>query len=442
MTKNTFKIDDNLYKKLIKLPTGYYRLKVNDGSYIIDSHVGTIKIGNTNNIKLRKKDDKIVLHKGGSPLKVKKDGKEEDFVIQQEDIIGKNKDQIIKVLEEKESIDVALKSENEGYPYFSIGLSLYSPGQLLLNGALNSINFYDESDPILQNIKKETGGLYFTIKDDSSNHSKTIHISDKDGNHLPEYDDYQYEYKQGPYDILTIDEIIESLINTNNVQQKFTLQKGKELSEDIYEANICLNDKLVATLPNIGYYMLNNQLVMRNHVTKKQIVIPEDFHYLKVVRCNNNDDYKLALCNFLGNEFFEYKKYDPQYSDVPDEYQHISLNYMKKEYNPKFCRLLNHQPSFFLTKGITYSDSPDHYSADIFELTNNGKGRKIFTLIDEFGYFNKAGKFKHRDYHKEMEYRVYDNSQIDQEYKVTGVNSEFFLIEDKDLTLHTIPELL
>ncbi|MFP3023376.1 MAG: hypothetical protein ACEY3K_10960 [Wolbachia sp.] len=439
MGQYTLKVDskDPLYKKLIKLPIEYYRLKQDNNSYTIDSHIGTAEFGNISDIKLQKKGDEIALCKEDSVLKLQNG---EDFIIKKEDIIGENKNDIIQKLISGEEVLISAEYI-AGSPNFGIGLSFYNPDEDSLTGVLKFINFYDKSDPTLQKIKKEKGGLYFTVEDDNTDHSKTIHISDKDGNHLPEYDDYRYEYKQGPYDVLTIDEIIESLINTNNVQQKFTLQKGKELSEDTYEANICLNDKLVATLPNIGYYMLNNQLVMRNHVTKEQVVIPEDFHYLKVVRCNNNDDYKLALCNFLGNEFFEYKKYDPQYSDVPDEYRHVSLNYIKEEHNPKFCRLLKHQPSFFITKGITYSDSPDHYSADIFELTNNGKGRKIATLIDEFGYFNKVGKFKYRDYHKEMEYRVYDNSQIDQEYKVTGVNSEFFLIEDKDLTLHTIPEL-
>ncbi|QIT35722.1 hypothetical protein [Wolbachia endosymbiont of Brugia pahangi] len=71
------------------------------------------------------------------------------------------------------------------------------------------------------------------------------------------------------------------------------MQKGKELSSDVYEANIVLNDKTMATLPKIGYHMLNDQLVMYNHVTEEKVVISRDFHFLKAVKFG--DDYKLTF---------------------------------------------------------------------------------------------------------------------------------------------------
>ncbi|WP_411131776.1 hypothetical protein [Wolbachia endosymbiont of Tettigetta isshikii] len=166
--------------------------------------------------------------------------------------------------------------------------------------------------------------------------------------------------------------------NANNAKQKFTLQKGEKLLDDVYEANIISNNKTMATLPKIGYYMLNDQLVVRNHVTKEKVVIPEDFHFLKVVKFYN-DDYKLTFCNVLGNEFFEYKKYDPQYSNVSDEYKFISLNYVKKEYNHNLSELFGHRPSFLITEGLAEPGSPGHYQADVFELTNNKKGCKLKT---------------------------------------------------------------
>ncbi|MGL9732067.1 MAG: hypothetical protein ACR5KX_04785 [Wolbachia sp.] len=67
--------------------------------------------------------------------------------------------------------------------------------------------------------------------------------------------------------------------NANNAKQKFTLQKGEKLLDDTYEANIVSDDKTIATLPKIGYYMLNDQLVVRNHVAKEEVAIPRDFHY-------------------------------------------------------------------------------------------------------------------------------------------------------------------
>jgi len=46
MGQYTFRIDneDPLYKKLIKLPTAYYRLKKNDNVDIINSHIGTAEV--------------------------------------------------------------------------------------------------------------------------------------------------------------------------------------------------------------------------------------------------------------------------------------------------------------------------------------------------------------------------------------------------------------
>ncbi|MDG7056935.1 MAG: collagen-like protein [Wolbachia endosymbiont of Penenirmus auritus] len=235
--------------------------------------------------------------------------------------------------------------------------------------------------------------------------------------------------------------IVKRLTDANNAKQKFTLQKGEKLLDDVYEANVVLNGKNMATLLKIGYYMLNDQLVMHNHVTKEKVVIPEDFHFLKVVKLYN-DDYKLTFCNVLGNEFFEYKKYDPQYSNVSDEYKFISLNYAKKEYHPNLSELFGHRPSFFITEGPAEPGSPGHYQADVFELTNNKKGRKIATLIGKFCYLNENDQFKCCNYHKGMECRIYDTSEINQEYRITDANSKFSLPGYDDVILHTIPELI
>ncbi|QCB61643.1 hypothetical protein EJB10_02370 [Wolbachia endosymbiont of Brugia malayi] len=89
-----------------------------------------------------------------------------------------------------------------------------------------------------------------------------------------------------------------------------------------------MNDKTMATLPKIGYHMLNDQLVMHNHVTEEKVVISRDFHFLKAVKFS--DDYKLTFYNALGNEFFEYKKYDLQYSNISDKNKFIGLNCAKK----------------------------------------------------------------------------------------------------------------
>ncbi|WP_168455944.1 hypothetical protein [Wolbachia endosymbiont of Ctenocephalides felis wCfeJ] len=231
----------------------------------------------------------------------------------------------------------------------------------------------------------------------------------------------------------------------DSLKPKFTLQEGKELSQGIYEAKVILDDKVIATLPKIGYYMLDDQLVMHNYATQEKVVIPEEFHYLKVVRLGSgfgNDNYKLTFCNTMGNEFFEYKKYDPEYSRVPDEYKFISLSHAKKEYNPNLSELISHRP-LFLIAGELAEQGSDKYEAAVFELTRNGKGKKMATLIDEFGYFNQNGEFMHCNYHEETKCRSYTPTpaKIDEKYQVTDADSEFYLAEYGNIAVHAIPEL-
>ncbi|HCE59478.1 MAG TPA: hypothetical protein DEQ74_01425 [Wolbachia sp.] len=430
MEQYTFKVDskDPLYKKLIKLPTAYYRLKGNSDKYAIESYIGTVEVRNISDVELQKRNDKIVLCKGDLVLKLQNG---EDFVIEQEAIIGENKNSILDELE-TEKANITL--QNIGNVLYSgINLSLYKPGNSLLTGSLNFINFYDENDIASKEIKEKTDGFYLTIKGSDTDCLRTVYISDKNGNRLSKYSDYQYQYKPDIAELETID----SLIKASNTKQKFTLQKGKELSDNIYEANIVLNDNPMATLQKIGYYMLNDQLVIRNHVTKEEIVIPRDFHYLKVAKCNNSN-YKLTFCNFLGNEFFEYKRYDPQYSHVSDEYKFISLNCAEKIYNTNFAWLHDNQPLFFLTEEFVEPDFPDHYSVAVYELVNGKKGRQIVTLVDEFGYFNKNGQFKYHNYYTGTKYTCNPCREMSIEKKCTVIyeNSEFYSVENDNIILH------
>ncbi|WP_264704491.1 hypothetical protein [Wolbachia endosymbiont (group B) of Apotomis betuletana] len=439
MEKHIFKIDDKnpLYKKLIKLPTAYYIVKENGNVNTVSSHIGTVEVGNINDLKLKEQGDEIVLFTNNSPLKLNGT----DFIIEQKAIIGENQENIIKQLKLVEEALISRKYIKDSNN-FVIELIMSDDDGNNFIGMLNFINFNDENDPVLQKIQEEKGGLYFTIEGDY------IYISDEEGKCLPVCEDgscYKYQYTKNEHDILEISEIstiIKNLTKTEQCSapakagQNFTLQKGKELSDNIYQADIMLNGKLVATLPKIGYCMLDDQLVIHNHVTEEEIKIPRDFHYLKVVKSSSNDDYQLTFCNFLGNEFFEHKKYDSQYSNIPDKYQYISLNCMKKEYKPNFCKLLNDKPSFFIAKGTTNQDSSGHCPADVFELTKSGKGKKMATLIDQFGVFNKEGKFQYCDYHTKADYDVYDSYKINKEYKTT----DEFLFND-DIVLYTIPEL-
>ncbi|WP_241654190.1 hypothetical protein [Wolbachia endosymbiont of Laodelphax striatellus] len=392
MEKHIFKIEDKnpLYKKLIKLPAEYYIL--NKNSKVIHSHIGPIKVENINGLKLRKQGDKISLYEGNLPLQAERSDEsgnsiKEDLIVEQEAIISTNRNYIIEKLESK-PILISLYNIKDS-PDFGLKLSGRD-----ITGVLNFINFNDENDPVLEKIKEEKSGLYFTIEGDY------IYISDEEGKCLPVCEDgscYKYQYTKNEHDILEISEvstIIKNLTKTKECSilettessikagQSLTFQQEEKLSEyDMYEVE---NGECISTLPKIVYHMFNNEFLIHNYTTKeKEVEIPRDFHYLKVVQSSSNDDYQLTFCNFLGNEFFEHKKYDPQYSNVSDEYKYISLNCMRKEYKPNFCKLLNHKPSFFITEGTANSNCPCHYSADIYELTSSGKGRKMATLIDQ-----------------------------------------------------------
>lgn len=395
MKKYTFEIDDknSLYKKIIGLPTSYYKLKHNNNKYTIHSHVGTIELGdNSGGLKLKKRGDKIFLYRGDSPLKVhNKNGEVKDLVIEQGDVISERKSDILEAVKTKE-ISILLK-EGGGTSEFALGLFYLNDDVSTLTGMLSFIDFYNEGDQELQKIKEEKGRLYFTIEGDS------IFLSDENGTCLPVCKDgscYKYQYTKDEHgvEISEVLEAIKGLTNTKKCSisettessikagQSLTLQQEEKLSkDDTYEAE---DGKCISTLPKIVYHMFNNEFLMHNHTTKeKEVEIPRDFHYLKVVQSSSNDDYQLTFCNFLGNEFFEHKKYDPQYSNVSDEYKYISLNCMRKEYKPNFCKLLNHKPSFLITEGTANPNCPCHYSAEIYELTSSGKGRKMATLIDQ-----------------------------------------------------------
>ncbi|NSX83956.1 hypothetical protein GOM44_07675 [Wolbachia endosymbiont of Atemnus politus] len=77
----------------------------------------------------------------------------------------------------------------------------------------------------------------------------------------------------------------------------------------------------------------------------------------------------------------------------------------------------------------------------MFELTRDGKSKKMATLIDEFGYFDQNDMLVHCNYHKRTECCTYNPTEVDKEFQVTDVDSEFYLTGHNNITLHTIPEI-
>ncbi|MGL9726033.1 MAG: hypothetical protein ACR5KV_05295 [Wolbachia sp.] len=72
--------------------------------------------------------------------------------------------------------------------------------------------------------KKRSRWILFSVEGNDKDCSRVVYISDKNGNRLTKYDDYEYKYKPDTAEL----EIIDSLIKA---EQKFTLQKGQELSD-------------------------------------------------------------------------------------------------------------------------------------------------------------------------------------------------------------------
>ncbi|MGL9759482.1 MAG: hypothetical protein ACR5LA_12400 [Wolbachia sp.] len=192
MEQHILRIDDKdlLYKKLIKLPTTYYTLEKNGNVCTVHSHGGTVEVGDINDLKLQKQGDEIVLCTGDSPLKLNC----KDFVIEQKAITGKNQENIIKQLKSGKEALISRKDIKNSKD-FAIEFIIGDDDGTELTGMLSFINFNDENDPVLQNIKKETGGLYFTIKENDTDCSRTVYISDQNGNRLTKYNGYQYQYK-------------------------------------------------------------------------------------------------------------------------------------------------------------------------------------------------------------------------------------------------------
>lgn len=175
---------------------------------------------------------------------------------------------------------------------------------------------------------------------------------------------------------------------------------------NVQEANIELEGVgVIATFLEIGYFIKNDELYIRNHIIGNNTLIPKDFHFLKVVE-DDLDSYKLAFCNNLGNLFFNYKKYDKEYANLPEEHKLIDLKYLKNAINIDLSKYFyhTHTPSFIIKGGELEGQSLENYKTDIYEIARN---KKIGTLIDEFGYF-EGNLFHYIDHHQGYNHHFQD----------------------------------
>ncbi|WP_341810868.1 ankyrin repeat domain-containing protein [Wolbachia endosymbiont (group B) of Chesias legatella] len=174
--------------------------------------------------------------------------------------------------------------------------------------------------------------------------------------------------------------------NNTQASMSFKIVKGENYG-DISSTKVS-NEKNndVGNFSSIGYFFQDNELYIRNYFTDRNIKIPQEFSFLRVVR-DDDGELKLALCNSLGNLLSEYKKYDSEYRELPDfvENSHICLQ-----------------------KGRTLNLSYDW--RPLFQLKNDSEGRsvsvykvitnrKVGQLIDEFIYYDRNNNLHYKNYH-------------------------------------------
>ncbi|MDN5248357.1 MAG: hypothetical protein QWI36_04450, partial [Wolbachia endosymbiont of Tyrophagus putrescentiae] len=161
------------------------------------------------------------------------------------------------------------------------------------------------------------------------------------------------------------------------------------------EAKVGLGGIPVAHFPKLGYFLRNDELHIRNHVINENVVIPQDFLFLRVIE-DSLGEYKLAFSNGLGNLFFDYKRYDPEYGTLPPEYKSIDTRYIKMDKNINFDKYESYKPQFILKKGDVEKASFKDFSVEVYKL---GTDEKIGTLVDEFGSY-AHGHFHYVNYHR------------------------------------------
>ena len=91
------------------------------------------------------------------------------------------------------------------------------------------------------------------------------------------------------------------------------------------KAVISYKNETVASFGTILYKMSEDNLIKIEDVIKNvHVPITKGFDYLKIIRTGY--EYKLTLANSRGNSFFDHKKFDKYYSNIPDEVRFIKTS--------------------------------------------------------------------------------------------------------------------
>ncbi|WP_410542551.1 hypothetical protein [Wolbachia endosymbiont of Tetranychus urticae] len=164
-------------------------------------------------------------------------------------------------------------------------------------------------------------------------------------------------------------------LQNQNVNMSLKIIKGESYGEISSAKIVDSQNNDIGTFANIGYFFQNGDLHIRNHITETNIKVPKEFHFLRTVY-DREGRLKLALCNSLGNLLSEYKKYDPEYRELP---KFVEMNHLSLERGEVLKYCYDWRPIFHL------KDKTTGGKVDVFKVQQGEK--KIGTLIDEFIFY-------------------------------------------------------
>ncbi|WP_339045704.1 hypothetical protein [Candidatus Mesenet endosymbiont of Agriotes lineatus] len=262
----------------------------------------------------------------------------------------------------------------------------------------------DETDKIKDLVKKEDLG----IKDDEKLDLKNL-VEKDDLKELAKKNDLDelnqrvadFAHQDQAFDQAITKEIktISQGVNVIPQEVKVEFVRGNEVAGR-YEAEIKLEGNKIGTFSSVGHYFFDNRIYIYDHFNPQvSIDLPPQYHFLKVIR-TEEDGYKLAFCNEGGQEYYK----------IPSDYKLISPENLKSIKNidfEKYYAKNGSSPSFVVKmNSASYSNSSQH-GVDVYEIGNGGK--KIGSLIDEFGYYDSQNKFHYFNNHINAQDHSYDS---------------------------------
>lgn len=176
---------------------------------------------------------------------------------------------------------------------------------------------------------------------------------------------------------------------------------GGAVSRTRSRAVIVYKNETVATFGTIHYRMAegDNLIKIEDMIKNVHVPISKGFDYLKIIR--SGYDYKLTLANSRGNAFFDHKKFDKYYSNIPDDLKYIKTSSVISV-NDNGINWIEHNTRcgfwscFFLKPGLVET-SPMVYSVRDKSLIGNLSPTTSYFDLNHFVINNGTHEEKFND---------------------------------------------